>query len=67
MNIYNSIMNLTFVTKKFDAIPTGSSQHKNMSCPCSISTFEGVDLQCPNTPGRAGINWWVERGNCKVP
>lgn len=30
MNIYNSIMNLTFVTKKFDAIPTGSSQHKNI-------------------------------------
>jgi len=35
----------------------GPSQQKNVACPVPVSTFEAVDLLCPNIPGRAGTNW----------
>lgn len=67
MNIYNCNMNLSSIIKKFDLIPTKPLHCRNMAFPFSISTFEAVDLQCPSIPGRAEINWWVEKGNYKVP
>lgn len=41
---------------KFDPELPYSLQQKNVASLVTISTFEAVDLLCPNTPGRAGTN-----------